>query len=172
MVDMTNRPIRPALTRLASVALLAVGGAACGSGDGASTSADSVPSTPSDPAPATDVDSGDTPTEQADGSGSVLSVARPCLDDLDMNVASADEADGWTPDVLAGLGIEEMLVFELGAGWGGTIEAYASGTQADIAEAGYADSPLGYDVDRVGDVVFKTTGTPDDLVGIAVCLGG
>lgn len=140
--------------------------AACGGGDDepAAEPAAETDDTSADPVSAT--------TVAADAGGSdVLAASQPCLETAGMTVTPPDESNtGMNDDMRANLGIVDMIVWEKGAGWGGTVEAYGSSEQADVAEAGYTDSDWGYEVGRVDDIVFRSTGNPDDITEITTCL--
>lgn len=160
----------------ATVVSLAITVSACGGGtdesDGTPEAAEPTAEAGSPPA-----SGGEGADEGADDGGAAdvtdLSAAQACLEGLGVSVEPADETNtGLSPEMNESLGIEAMIVFDKGAGWGGTIEAYASPAQADVAEAGYVDSPFGFEVGRVDDIVFKTTGPVDDIAEIEGCLTG
>jgi hypothetical protein len=148
----------PLIALLAAVAPFVV--TACGSDADTSAAAPDV----SVPAPSPDEEAAS--VEQVD-----LSPTQRCLEELGIAVAPGDETTtALTPSMMDSLGIDAILVFDKGAGWGGTVEAYRSTEQADVAEIGYVDGPWGFEVGRVADIVFKTTGPADDLVQIESCL--
>lgn len=170
-----HRPASP--LRIACATLLVAGIAACGGSDDADeaptpdTSDAPIETTP-DTTPGTAAESTDAAASDS-SAAEALADARPCLDELGWDLAPGDEAStGLTADMMENLGIDELVTFTTGAGVAGTIEAYASPTQADLAEEGYVGSPLGYEVAREGDVVFKTTGPADALDPIGACLRG
>ena len=144
--------------------------AACGGGDD-EPAAD-------EPAESAEESSGDAVSdttvaaEPADEGGSgVLAASQSCLEAAGMTVTAPDESNtGMNDDMRANLGIVDMIVWEKGAGWGGTVEEYGSAGQADVAESGYTDSDWGYEVGRVDDIVFRSTGNADDITEITTCL--
>ncbi len=163
---------------VSTIASLALALSACG-GD------DETDATPADDATEPTAEAGAPPTsdgddaadgDAADGDAADvtdLSATQECLEGLGVDVEPANETNtALSPEMNASLGIEAMLVFDKGAGWGGTIEAYASTDEADVAEAGYIDSPFGFEVGRVDDIVFKTTGPAEDITQIEGCLTG
>ncbi len=155
------------------VVILAVAAFACGGDDddNSGTAEDQPTAASATENPSDAPEEGLVEEEAEQAVGASLAAAAQCLDELGFNTAAGDESStGLTPDMMEGLGISEILTFDKGAGWGGTIESYASSAQADVAEDGYAGSPLGYEVDRVDDIVFKTTGPAEDLSEIAGCL--
>lgn len=165
MVPMSKRVWHSTLG-LALIASLA----ACGGGDD-----EPAADEPSDAAEESSDDavSDTTVGDEADGgAGSeVLAASQACLESTGMTVTVGDEATtGMSDDMRANLGMVDVLVFDKGAGWGGTIEAYGSSEQADVAEAGYAGSDFGFEVGRVDDIVFKSTGPAEDITDISTCL--
>lgn len=178
MQKLNSGTVRRRWAGAATVVSLAITVSACGGGDDESDGA------PQDTDPAAGAATGSTPTSDdegaddgADGGDAAdvtdLSAARECLEGLGVNVEPADDTNTPMPaEMRANLGIGAMLVFDKGAGWGGSIEAYASAAEADVAESGYIGSSWGYEVGRVDDVVFKTTGPVDDIVQIEGCLTG
>lgn len=115
----------------------------------------------------------ESPAEPAEAVADAIDDAVVCLQAGGFAVSDGDEAStGLSTDMMANLGIDRILVFDDGAGSAGTIEAYASAAQADLAAEGYEGSPLGYSVGRNGDVVFKTPGNDAVLSQIDGCLAG
>lgn len=146
--------------------------AACGGGDD-EPAAEPAASAEESADSADDAVSDTTVTaEPADEGGSgVIAASQSCLESAGVTVTAPDESNtGMNDDMRANLGIVDMIVWEKGAGWGGTVEEYGSAEQADVAEAGYTDSDWGYEVGRVDDIVFRSTGNPDDITEITTCL--
>lgn len=140
--------------------------AACGGGD------DEPAAEPAVETDDTSADAASATTVADDTGGSdVLAASQPCLEAAGMTVTAPDESNtGMNDDMRANLGIVDMLVWSKGAGWGGTVEVYGSAAQADVAESGYTDSDWGYEVGRVDDIVFRSTGNADDIAEITTCL--
>jgi hypothetical protein len=160
---------------VAAVASLAAVMSACGGDDGGGGGDAGVDDTNAGASSEDASDTTDSSTSDTDDTTSTvdLSPVQACLEGLGVSVEPADDTNSPMPaEMRANLGIEAMLVFDKGAGWGGSIEAYASSTEADVAEAGYIESSWGYEVGRVDDVVFKTTGPVDDIAQIEGCLTG
>ena len=142
--------------------------AACGGGDDEPAAAPAESEEPADDGGSDTTDA----AEPADEGGSgVLAASQSCLESVGMTVTAPDESNtGMNDEMRANLGIVDMVVWEKGAGWGGTVEEYGSSEQADIAESGYTESDWGYEVGRVDDIVFRSTGPADDIVDITTCL--
>ncbi len=156
--------------------------AACGGSDSsepetpASTAPEAPSSEPADDDGDTADDSGadgSVSDDAASASGASLAEGQRCLEAGGYSLEPGDESTtSLSPEMMANLGIDEILVFDDGAGSAGTIELYASVAQAEIAADGYEGSPLGYQVGAEDLVVFKTTGAATVIDDIGACLRG